>query len=128
MISAQKLTAPINLEETLAAFSGKAFGFAPEWTGAVRFIYDNHNGLFGTLGVTYEGESYVNNSNRTSPTFLNNDARALVNLTVGYDFGNYVVSFIGHNLTDEEYVASGGNERVRLGAPRVLGVQLQTKF
>ena len=29
---------------------------------------------------------------------------------------------------DEEYVSSGGDEYVRLGTPRTIGVQLQTAF
>lgn len=49
-----------------------------------------------------------------------------MNLTVGYTFDHVTVSLFGHNLLDREYAASGGNERVRLGAPRVLGVQLQS--
>ena len=128
LIEAQSVTAPIDLEETLAAFSGKQFSFAPEWSGAARLVYQGDNGLFGTLGITYQAESYVNNSNRTSPTFLNNDARTLVNMTLGYDFETASVSFIARNLLDEEYVASGGNERVRLGAPRQLGIQLVKRF
>lgn len=128
LIAAQNQTAPIDLEQTLAAFEGQAFSFAPEWTGAARIVYTGDQGVFGTLGVTYEGESFVNNANSSSGTFLNNDARTLVNLTVGYDFDLASVSMIVRNAFDEEYVASGGDERVRLGAPRTIGVQLQRRF
>ena len=128
LIAAQNQTAPINLDETLAAFEGQEFSFAPEWTGAARLSYQGDNGLFGTLGVTYEGESFVNNANSGAGTFLNNDERTLVNLTVGYDFDLASVSLIVRNALDEEYVSSGGNERVRLGAPRTIGLQLQRDF
>lgn len=128
VLSANSVTAPIDLDQTLAAFSGRGFSFAPEWTGAMRFIYEADNGLFGTLGLTYQGESFVNNTQSSSPTFLDNDARLLVNLTAGYKADNYTISVIAQNLLDEEYVSSGGNEYVRMGSPRVVGVQLQTNF
>ncbi len=128
IIAAQSVTAPIDLEQTLAAFSGRGFSFAPEWSGAARFIYEGDNGVFGTLALTYQGESYVNNTSSSSPTFLDNDARLLVNLTAGYKADTYTISFIAQNLMDEEYVSSGGDEYVRLGTPRTIGVQLQTAF
>ncbi len=128
LIAAQNQTAPIDLDATLSAFESQQFSFAPEWTGAARIMYTADNGLFGTLGVTYEDESFVNNANSGAGTFLNNDSRVLVNLTAGYTWDRYTLAFIAKNLFDEEYVASGGNERVRLGAPRELGVRLQAEF
>lgn len=129
LIEAQNVTVPTDLEATLAAFEGRSFSFAPEWSGAARLVYEGDNGYFGTLGVTYEGESFVNNSQSSDPLFLDNDARTLVNLTLGRAFDNGLsVSVIGKNLTDETYVASGGLERVRLGAPRQLGLQVQAQF
>ncbi len=128
LIEAQNVTAPIDLEETLAAFDGQEFGFAPNWSGAFRISYDGANGLFGVLGITYEGESFVNNANSGSPTFLNNDSRVLVNLTAGYTFRGVTLAFVGRNLFNEEFVASGGDERVRLGAPRQLGFRLSTAW
>ena len=112
----------------MAAFEGRAFSFAPELTGAVRLNYQGANGVFGTLGVTYEGESFVNNANSSAPGFLNNDARTLVNLTVGYERDGYSVSVLARNLLDEEYVASGGRELVRLGSPRQIGLRVQKSF
>lgn len=128
LIDAQNETAPINLEETLAAFEGRSFSFAPEWTGALRLRYSGDSGLFGTLGVTYEDESFVNNAQSNSPTFLDNDERILVNLTAGYNFEFATVSLIARNLFDEEYVAAGGDELVRLGAPRQVGFQISKRF
>lgn len=130
VIAAQSLTAPVDLEQTLAAFESNAFSFAPEWTGSARLAYQGDRGWYGVLGVTYEGESFVNNSNSGAATFLNNDARALVNFTVGKRFLNdqATVSFIARNLFDESYVASGGDERVRLGAPRQFGVRIAADF
>lgn len=128
LIDAQNVTAPIDLEQTLAAFEGQSFSFAPEWSGAARLSYRGDNGVFGSLGVTYEGESFVNNANSTAGTFLNNDARTLVNLTLGYEVYGTQVSFIARNLFDEAYVASGGNELVRLGDPRRIGLQVQRSF
>ena len=128
LIAAQNQTAPIDLQDTLAAFEGQEFGFAPDWTGAARLSYRGDHGLFGTLGVTYEGESFVNNANSAAGTFLNNDERTLVNLTVGYDFELASVSIVLRNAFDEDFVASGGNELVRLGAPRTIGLQLQREF
>lgn len=128
VIDAQSLTAPIDLEETLAAFAGRAFSYAPEWSGAARIAYEADNGLFGVLGVTYEDASFVNNANRRAATFLNNNSRVLVNFTAGYEFDGVSIAFVGQNLFDAEYVASGGNERVRLGAPRQIGVRIQKTF
>ncbi len=128
LIEAQSVTAPINLDATLSAFEGRSFSFAPEWTGAVRLRYEGDKGLFGTLGVTYEDESSVNNSQSGTATFLDNDDRVLVNLTAGYNFEFATVSLIARNLFGEEYIASGGNEQVRLGTPRQVGFQLSKRF
>ncbi|MEO1039549.1 MAG: TonB-dependent receptor [Pseudomonadota bacterium] len=128
LIAAQNQTAPIDLEQTLAAFEGQEFSFAPAWSGAARLSYVGDNGLFGTLGITYQGESFVNNANSAAGTFLNNDSRTLVNLTLGYDFDFSSVSLIVRNALDEEYVSSGGNQQVRLGAPRTIGLQVQRTF
>ncbi len=128
LIEAQNQTAPIDLDEVLNAFNGQEFGFAPNWSGAFRVTYEADNGLFGTVGVTYEGESFVNNANSASGTFLNNDSRVLVNLTTGYRYKGVTLAFVATNLFDEEYVSSGGDERVRLGAPREIGVRVQADF
>ncbi len=130
IIAAQSLTVPTNLEQTLAAFESNAFSFAPEWTGSARLAYEGDTGWYGVLGVTYEGESFVNNSNSGSATFLQNDARTLVNFTVGRRVldDRATISFMARNLFDEIYVASGGNERVRMGAPRQIGVRLAADF
>ena len=130
VIAAQSLTVPVDLEQTLAAFESNAFSYAPEWTSSARLAYDGDNGWYGVLGVTYEGESFVNNSNSGAATFLHNDARTLVNLTVGRRIldDQASISIIARNLFDESYVASGGNERVRLGAPRQVGVRLSADF
>jgi outer membrane receptor protein involved in Fe transport len=128
LIEAQSVAAPFDLEETLAAFSGREFAFAPRWSGAARIAYTADNGLFAVLGVTYEGESFVNNAQSASPTFLDNDARALVNLTAGYERDGVEIAFVAKNLFNETYVASGGDELVRLGAPRELGVQAKAAF
>ncbi|MGJ3232173.1 MAG: TonB-dependent receptor [Oceanicaulis sp.] len=130
LIDAQGETAPIDLEQTLAAFENNSFSFAPEWTGSARLAYEGDRGWYGVLGVTYEGESFVNNSNSGAATFLNNDARTLVNLTLGKRVLNdqVTVSVLARNLFDETYVASGGNERVRLGAPRQFGVRVAADF
>ncbi len=130
VIAAQSLTAPVDLEQTLAAFSGNQFSFAPEWTGSARIAYEGDRGLFGVLGLTYEGESFVNNSNSGSPTFLQNDSRTLINFTAGWRFADdrAQIAFIARNLFDEEYVVSGGDEQVRLGAPRQIGVRVSGSF
>ncbi|MGB3470353.1 MAG: TonB-dependent receptor [Erythrobacter sp.] len=129
LIEAQNVLAPIDLEETLSAFEGREFAFAPDWSGAARIGYDDAaTGLFGILGVTYEGSSNVNNANSSSPTFLDNDSRVLVNATLGIEFDNLTIALVARNLLDEDYVASGGDELVRLGPQRQIGVRVQAEF
>lgn len=50
----------------------KASKFTDEQKAFV--IYSGDNGSFGVLDATYEGESFVNNSNSGGPTFLHNAA------------------------------------------------------
>jgi outer membrane receptor protein involved in Fe transport len=129
LIEAQNVLAPINLEQTLSAFEGREFAFAPDWSGAARIGYDDEaTGLFGVLGVTYQAASNVNNAQSASPTFLDNDARVLVNATLGINFDAVTVSLVGRNLLDEDYVASGGDALVRLGPQRQIGLQIQARF
>ncbi len=128
LIEAQSQLVPVDLEQTLAAFENQEFSFAPSWSGAARIAYTGDSGLFGVLGATYEGESFVNNANSGGETFLNNDRRLLVNFTAGYEFDYFTIAFVARNLFDKDYVASGGNELVRLGTPRELGVRVQAAF
>lgn len=129
LIEAQNVLAPIDLEETLSAFEGREFAFAPDWSGAARIGYDDAaTGIFGILGVTYEGSSNVNNANSSSPTFLDNESRLLVNATLGIEFDYVTVALVGRNVFDEDYVASGGDELVRLGPQRQIGLRVQARF
>lgn len=129
LIEAQNVLAPIDLEATLSAFEGRGFAFAPKWSGAARIGYnDDATGLFGVLGVTYEGSSNVNNANSSSPTFLDNDSRVLVNATFGIELDNFTIAVVGRNLLDKDYIASGGDELVRLGPQRQVGVRIQANF
>ena len=129
LIEAQDVLAPIDLEETLSAFEGRGFAFAPDWSGAARIGYDDEaTGLFGVLGVTYEASSNVNNAQSGSPTFLDNDARVLVNGTIGIKLDNFTIALVARNLLDRDYVASGGDQLVRLGPQRQIGIRLQADF
>lgn len=129
LIEAQNVLAPIDLEKTLSAFEGRGFAFAPDWSGAARIGYDDDaTGLFGILGVTYEGSSNVNNANSSSPTFLDNDSRVLVNATFGIDLGNFTIALVARNLLDRDFVASGGDALVRFGPQRQVGLRIQANF
>jgi len=129
LIEAQNVLAPINLEATLSAFEGRGFAFAPDWTGAARVGYDDEaTGLFGVVGVTYQASSNVNNAQSSSPTFLDNDSRVLVNATFGIELDKFTIAVVARNLLDRDYVASGGDELVRLGPQRQIGIRIQANF
>ncbi len=48
--------------------------------------------------------------------------------TTNCELDNFTLAVVGRNLFDEDYVASGGDELVRLGPQRQIGVRLQASF
>tara|TARA_Y100000052_G_scaffold27404_1_gene35095 strand:- start:18417 stop:20924 length:2508 start_codon:yes stop_codon:yes gene_type:complete len=128
VIRAQNQQPPANLASDLSFLSGLEFQYAPNWNGSARLSYVSDKGWFGFLGMTYEGSSFTNNGNSVYPGYLNNDERLLVDLNAGYRFDNWSIALTGQNLTDEEYVRSGGFYSVELGTPRTIGLQIQAAF
>lgn len=130
LIEAQNVLAPIGLEDALAAFEGREFAFAPPWSGALQVGFDDPEAskLFGVFGMTYEAGSNVNNIQALSPTFLDNDARVLLNASFGVRLKNFTIALVGRNLLDRDFVASGGDEQVRLGPQRQIGLRIQSNF
>ncbi|MGJ3231069.1 MAG: TonB-dependent receptor [Oceanicaulis sp.] len=106
------------------SLEGSEFPFAPGVSGALGFTYDHSSGISATFDVNYRGESEPLLPNRDD--LRSNDAYAVVNGRVAYDFGRGSVFVFGSNLFDETYLtnaqAAGGS--VVVGAPQVFGVGL----
>lgn len=79
--------------------------------------------------ITYTGSAFANSENT-----LKNDARFPVNARAGYQQGNWDGFIYANNLLNEEYIfgttsdPAGTGSFGFAGAPRTIGLVLQTKF
>lgn len=122
---------------------GNSFADAPEWTASVAVNYDFESGAFLNINANYQNSStaYVDPERSTGISNYNpkNDARALINAQLGYDFGTFIVRIDMRNLLDEEYItnffsdavnsnAAGAYGQHQIGRSRQYGLTLQTDF
>ena len=76
----------------------------------------------------YQDESFYSNGNDRSADGLNQDARTLVNVTIGWSDDTNTIALFARNVFDEEYIEAGGRNDVVLGDPRQIGIRLQREF
>lgn len=107
----------------LDALEGNAFAYAPRWTAVLGGAWRGDNGAFASANLNYQGKSYADTANTRV-----NEARTLVNVRVGYDFGRVQASVFARNLFDVDYVKDANSARPLLGEPRVVGVTLEARY
>lgn len=108
-------------------FDGNRLPYAPEWTYNLALQYRDPNGLFARAELTGYGETFFNESNLNGQ-----DAFAIVNARLGYEFENYGLYLFGNNIFNLEYLtnASGvsGAQTGQYGIPATYGLQLRANF
>jgi len=115
---------------TVKDYSGNQFPNSPEWTASAGLAYEHPRGWFGTANLSYVGDAF--NSAENLEEFRLRD-RLLLNAKFGYRTTRWFAYVYGTNLLDEQYFNSIWDEAPGLysgspGAPRVLGVGIETHF
>ncbi len=114
--------------------SGRDQAHAPRYTLAGGIVYRNPSGVFARLDATAKDAFYFDVSHDQRST-----AYELVNVRVGYEAEQWLVSIWARNLFDRDYAVRGfyfGNEPpdfpntlyTRLGDPRQVGVTIERRF
>ncbi|MFG6095161.1 TonB-dependent receptor [Leptothoe sp. ISB3NOV94-8A] len=108
-------------------FDGNSLPYAPELTYNVAAQYRAPFGLFGRLELQGVGKTFFDEANT-----LKQDAYALINARLGYEFDQYGVYLFANNLFDTRYIIQGfdiGGQRAgSFGAPATYGVQFKSNF
>ena len=101
--------------------------FTPSLTYNLAAQYRSQIGLLGRLEVIGFGNTFFDELNT-----IEQDAFALVNARLGYEFDNYGVYLFANNLFDNEYVTQAFNLETgtvgTFGPPRTVGVQVKARF
>ena len=114
--------------------SGRDQAHAPRYTLAGGIVYRNPNGVFARFDVTAKDAFYFDVSHDQRST-----SYELVNVRVGYEAEQWLVSVWARNLFDRDYAVRGfyfGNEPpdfpntlyTRPGDPRQVGVTIERRF
>ena len=109
--------------DSLAWLAGKAFPNAPQWSAVLGGRWRGADGAFANFNINYTSHSYADAANTRR-----NDARTLVNVRAGRDFGRFSASVFARNLFDVDYVRDANNARPLLGDPRVIGVAFDVRY
>ncbi len=115
--------------------SGNQIIAAPAWTGNVGLEYTRPLGdaaLIARVDYNFQSPVYFDAMNSKA---YESDARGLVNLRAGLDFGKYAVTMWAQNLTDDTYIVYSDNrssigvlQTTAYGAPRTFGATLTARL
>ncbi|MBA4793887.1 MAG: TonB-dependent receptor [Phenylobacterium sp.] len=107
----------------LDGLEGNSFAYAPEWTAVLGGAWQGEDGFFASANANYQSTSFADTGNTRK-----NEARTLVNVKAGYDFGRVTGAVFVRNLFDVDYVKDANAARPLLGEPRVFGVSLEARY
>lgn len=114
--------------------AGKEFMRAPRLNASVGGTYRHSSGAFISADYNYKSDQ-INLISRQDNNFDNErlPERAILNMKLGYEFEYVAIYAYARNLLDEEYIThrnTGPRLRhtVRVGEPRIIGVQLTTSW
>jgi iron complex outermembrane recepter protein len=108
--------------------SGLEFAYAPKWTLGAGVNLRWRHGITGNLNANYRSEVITDVG--ADQNLYRVGSRTVVNARVGRDGDHWGVHLIANNLFDEEYIQYDALTlgMAVLGAPRVFGVMIETKF
>lgn len=108
-------------------FNGNQLPYAPSYTYNLAAQYRSPGGFFGRLEIQGSGVSFFEDANR-----FRQDAFALVNARLGYEWDNAGVYLFANNLFDVRYMTTAftalGQDYASFGEPRTFGVQVRARF
>lgn len=114
-------------ENSIINLSGNEFNNAPKVTASFGLGYELLSSVRIQADVSYQDESYDNAENTTK-----NDARAIVNSKITYQYSSAIeIALVARNVFDRDYLLRDdafGNNTVITGQPRTVLLQLQGKF
>lgn len=114
-------------EFTGASFTGNRLPLAPEFTYNLAVQYRSSIGLFGRVELQGTGLTFFEEANE-----FRQDAYAVVNARLGYEFDNAGIYFFANNIFDTQYLTQGadiGTGRVgQYGSPATFGLQVRGRF
>lgn len=118
----------VTVGETYGDLSGSEFAYAPHWTFAAGGNYRWNNGFLGNVNLNYRSESYSSTGIGQEDSLV--DARVLVNGRFGYEADHWGAFLFVNNAFDEKYMQYNQDttNRAILGAPRVVGISLETRW
>jgi iron complex outermembrane receptor protein len=115
--------------------SGNQIIAAPAWTGILGLEYTHPLGdaaLIARVDYNFQSPVYFDAMNSKA---YESDARGLVNVRAGVDFGKYAVTMWAQNLTDDTYITYADNRSAigvlrttAYGAPRTFGATLTARL
>ncbi|MEO1591897.1 MAG: TonB-dependent receptor [Cyanobacteria bacterium J06632_22] len=106
--------------------AGNRTPFSPSLTYNLAAQYRSPAGLFGRLELIGFGNTFFDDLNT-----VEQDAFALVNARLGYEFDNHGVYLFANNIFDTRYFSQAfdfGNTIAVFGEPRTFGVQVRSSF
>ncbi|MEO1351062.1 MAG: TonB-dependent receptor [Cyanobacteria bacterium J06635_15] len=108
-------------------FNGNQLPYAPSYTYNLAAQYRSPGGFFGRLALQGSGVSFFEDANR-----FRQDAFALVNARLGYEWDNAGVYLFANNLFDTRYITTAftalGQDYASFSEPRTFGVQVRARF
>lgn len=115
--------------------SGNQIIAAPDWTGNVGLEFTHPLGdaaLIARVDYNFQSPVYFDAINSKQ---YESDARGLVNVRAGVDFGKYSVTMWAQNLTNDTYIVYSDNrssigvlQTTAYGAPRTFGATLTARL
>ncbi len=110
--------------------SGLEFPYAPHWTLSGGFNARPIDRLNINVNGNYRSAVFASASAVSPQADYRIKPRTIVNARISYDLDHWSLSAFASNLFDEKYTqyASPGFHLAVLGAPRVLGVALETRW
>lgn len=113
---------------TTVDLSGSEFAYAPRWTVAAGATYRFGQGFMANVNGNYR--SRVFSDVGTTQGQFRIAPRTIFNAKTGYEAEHWALYLYADNLFDERYIQfqSFGQPLAVLGAPRVVGASLETRW
>jgi iron complex outermembrane receptor protein len=110
---------------TKVNYAGKTAPFVPELSALLALQYKHPDGYFARAEGVWMGRTYFDENNTST---LSQNAYALANARVGYEWKNYSIYGFVKNIANTHYYTFKDDERGVPSDPRLFGVRLAVNF